>query len=149
MISVLAMLFTLFTIVRTKIIGHYSLLITRYSLPITRNTNTLSKGRNARGDKLLQHVAATTFMAWWCDKIWSLQHVAFKGVFACFFYSTELRIVLIRTICAVAVIMTIVYNGSIILRHENMLIRYLLDSNSVIYHWFAIGCQIRGDYKPV
>ena len=34
------MLFSLFMIVRTKIIGHYSLLITRYSLLITRNTNT-------------------------------------------------------------------------------------------------------------
>ena len=34
------MLFTLFMIVRTKIIGHYSLLITRYSLLTTRNTNT-------------------------------------------------------------------------------------------------------------
>ena len=30
-------------IVRTKIIGHYSLLITRYSLLIARNTNTLNK----------------------------------------------------------------------------------------------------------
>ena len=37
------MLFTLFMIVRTKIIGHYSLLVTHYSLLITRNKNTRLK----------------------------------------------------------------------------------------------------------
>ena len=40
MIFVLTMLFSLLKIVRTKIIGHYSLFITHYSLLITRNTNT-------------------------------------------------------------------------------------------------------------
>ena len=39
MIFVVAMLFTLFVIIRTKIIGHYVLLIARYSLLIARNTS--------------------------------------------------------------------------------------------------------------
>ena len=54
------MLFTLFMIVRTKIIGHYSLLITRYSLLITRNTNTPKLARLVR-DSITKKISKDQF----------------------------------------------------------------------------------------